>query len=889
MSRKSSIRRKIFLLALILSFISTIISLAVNISLGYSIIVKKDIEINEMLLSASQEKVNMTLLGINDIIFQLQRSDNLAILSGKESFTAYETTRAIREYREFMNDFLVLHSEIEAIIINTGEDSFFETNIPLTNEEASQYFLTYREKAYFRSVELMVQEGFSGSYYLDIGKNPDGENKILIGNPIIDSNTNEISSSIFVLLSDDFVDQFRYAIEGYIIRDELGNSIDLFSKSKVNLDNNLKDDYLIRPLLFNNWSLIQLSPYITVVEYLKNYYWIIVVSLLVFLLTLPLSARVAKKLVFSLTDMKHQIDGMVNKKHLTEKITLSDRKIKFKAALMLFFISMAISPAIYIGGMSIIANNNILMYKMDNVFQKNIDIVAAEFSAIFSRYEIKMFEIALNEEIQSVFQLANEDENWDQNIINLSDRVLLSKFLFHSNITDVAFYDREKRFFYSSGLSGEYYSSSDFHETADFLANNFGDYLWLWTEDSILNTQKMRIGMPVLNIMPQTEQYGKILGYLVLDFNTELITEMFYSLTANSAAMVLKDRNNQAMIISAPLGFDLENISEDNTLDNYLSESIPLDHVNMTLNVYLPIEKYKEDLNKVFSYTFFVIFLLIIIGGICAILFYILMCRKIFILGNVVREIHNKNIDVRYPIIGHDEIDELGNSFNEMLENLHEVMDEKVALQLKSKELELNLLQSQINPHFLYNTLRSVQYMASKGDTRAADVIKKLIFLFRTSSSGLDDGNDFLRNEIKRVQYYLEIQQLRFSNKFSVSFDIDESLLDCKILKLTIQPVVENSIYHGLETKEGHGHIKITVQRESQFIAIIVKDDGNGISEENVEKIEKQLSGELSKASIGIMNVQSRIKLHYGEQFSLKITSQIGKGTEVKMLLPIIK
>lgn len=888
MGRKTSIRQKVFYIALLLSSLSTILSLIVNISIGYSIVAEKDIEINEMLLSASQEKVNLTLLGINDIILQLQRSKDLAILSGKESDEAYEATRAMREYRELMNDILVLHPEIEAIIVNTGDISFFETNIPLTNDEASKYFLRYRDETFNQSVESMVSEGFVGNFYLDIGENPENENKIIIANPIIDNRTNEITSSIVVLLSDDFVEQFRYAIEGYIIRDELGNSIDLFSKTKVDLDTNLKKDYLIRPLLFNDWSLIQLSPYITVIEYLKNYYWIILISLFVFALTLPLSAFIAKKLVFSLTDMKHQIDGMVHKEHLTEEITLSDRKIKFKAALMLFFISMAIIPAIYIGSMSIAANNNMLMYKMDNVFQKNIDIVAAEFSFIFSQYEKKMFEIALNEEIQGVFQLANEEGNREEDITSKSDRVLLSNFLFHSNITDVAFFDREKKFFYSSGLFKEYYASSDFIETAGFLANNFGDYLWQWTETSKLNTQKMRIGTPVLNIMPQTEQYGKILGYMLLDFNTELITEMFYSLTANSAAMVLKDRNNQSMIISAPLGFDLENISEDKTLENYLFESRYLDLVNMTLDVYLPIEKYKEDLNKVFSYTIFVIFLLIIIGGICAILFYIVMCRKIFILGNVVREIQNKNTDVRYPIIGHDEIDELGNSFNEMLENLHEVMDEKVALQIKSKELELNLLQSQINPHFLYNTLRSVQYMASKGDTRAADVIKKLIFLFRTSTPGVDD-TDLLRNELKRVQYYIEIQQLRFSNKFSASFDVDESLLDSRILKLSIQPVVENSIYHGLETKEGTGHIGISVKRESQHMVIIVTDDGLGISGENIKKIEKQLAGELRTTSIGLMNVHGRIQLHYGTEFGLKISSDMNKGTEVRVRLPLIK
>jgi len=882
-----SIRNKIAALAALLFFISTLLALVVNISLGYSIIVEKDTRNNELLLSASQEKVNLMLLGINDMITQLQSSDDLALFSDKKNVTSYETTRAIRDYREYMNDFLVLHPEIEAIIINTGDDSFYETNISLTNEDAAKYFLSFRDESYFNSVESMINEGFRESYFLDIGENHNDENSILISNPIINPEMNQLTSCILVLLSDEFVDQFRYAIEGYIIRDGLGNSIDLFSKTKVNPARIIKNDFLLRPLLFDDWSLIQLDPHITVREYLKNYNLIIVLSLLVSIFIIPLLLFIAGRLVFSLTNMKKQLDTMVERGHVTERIRLSDRKIKFKAALMVFFISMAILPAVCIGVMSILVNNNMIMYKMDTVFQKSVDIVAAEVDFIFDNYEKKMIEIALNENIQNVFQIANEKVDRDQDIIKIADHIMLSNLLFHSNISNTAFFNRDRKFFYSSGLSPEYYTDPEFLNTIEFIADNHGDFFWRWTESSIMHEQRLRIGIPVLNIMSNTEQYGKILGYLLLDFDTELITEMFYSLTANSAAMVLQDRNEQVMNISAPLGFDMETLQGQDTFAGYLTESRSLDHGGMKLFVYLPIEKYKEDLTKIYSYTIVVVFLLMIIGGIVAILFYILMCRKIFILGNVVREIQNKNTDVRYPIIGHDEIDELGNSFNEMLENLHEVMEDKVALQIKSKELELNLLQSQISPHFLYNTLRSVQFMASKGDTRAADVIKKLIFLFRTSTPGIDD-TDLLRNELKRVQYYIEIQQLRFSNKFSASFDIDESLLDSRILKLSIQPVVENSIYHGLETKEGAGHIGISVKRESQYMVIVVKDDGLGISAENIKKIEKQLAGELQTTSIGLMNVHGRIQLHYGTEFGLEISSDINKGTEVRVTLPLL-
>jgi two-component system, sensor histidine kinase YesM len=888
MIRRLSLRIKIFTIAVLLALISTIISLSINLVIGYQIVSAKDNEINEMLLTASKENVNLILIGISDMLYQLQSSDDLKILSGEERHGDYENSRAIRDYTAFINDFLVLHEEIETIIINTGKLSFLASNISLSNEDSSTYFSPYMSDSYFQSVENMVNERINESYFLDIGKNPQGINKILICNPIFNSDATNMSAYILVVLSEDIVDQFKYAASGFIIRDELGNNIDIGTKQKVRLSQERSNNYLIKPLVFDNWSLIQTANSISFFTYLKSYRWIIIVSAIVLIPILVISAFVARKLILSLKTMKQQIEFMVENKNLTEKIHLPDRRVKFKTALMLFFIFMAVLPVIYVGSMSIAANNNLIQNRMSDIFLKNVDIVTREFEFLLNRYEKNLFEIAFNKDIQEIFQWANHAEREEYPIRNSMNRTILSGFLLHSNISDMVFFDREKKLFYSATLPEDYYQRTDFRDNIDYLANNHGDYLWQWTEGNFYNRQKMRIGMPVLNIIPDTVNYGKILGYLLLDFNTELITEMFYSLTANSAAMILRDRSDQAMVVSAPIGFDFENIRSETLRQHYYLENRILDNGIMTLGVYLSKYIYQEDLNKLYTYSFSVIFLLIIVGGIVAILFYTLMNRKIFILGNVAREINRKNVEVRYPLRGHDEIDELGSSFNEMLDNLHTLMEDKVALQLKSKEQEFNILQSQIKPHFLYNTLRSVQHMASKGDVRAADVIKKLIFLFKTSSYGPDNDEDSLRNEVKRVQYYLEIQQLRFSDKFIINLDISDAVLDCRILKLTIQPVVENSIYHGLETKEGLGHIDIHVKKSKKSIIIKIKDDGNGISEENMDIINEQLSGKIPTKSIGIMNVHNRIQLHYGGSFGLSIKSSLGIGTEVKMILPII-
>jgi len=217
----------------------------------------------------------------------------------------------------------------------------------------------------------------------------------------------------------------------------------------------------------------------------------------------------------------------------------------------------------------------------------------------------------------------------------------------------------------------------------------------------------------------------------------------------------------------------------------------------------------------------------------------------------------------------------------------------KYEQQLIRKQAGLSALQSQINPHFLYNTLDSIRGQALEYNIpEIADMTEALSSFFRYNVS---KGSDMvpLRDEIRNIQTYFKIQQYRFENRFSLRIDNEDvRVLDYYLPKLTLQPIVENCIFHGLEKKSEHGHIVIKLTMTQTRLLITIIDDGFGISHERLIAIQEILrKGEPTQSSssgIALSNVSERIKLAFGPIYGLFISSQAGVGTEVEITLPLI-
>jgi len=235
------------------------------------------------------------------------------------------------------------------------------------------------------------------------------------------------------------------------------------------------------------------------------------------------------------------------------------------------------------------------------------------------------------------------------------------------------------------------------------------------------------------------------------------------------------------------------------------------------------------------------------------------------------------------------EVEQLSKRFNLMLRRIRELMDQIIREQEAKRKSELDVLQSQINPHFLYNTLNSVTRMAELG--RTEEVVTTITSLSRFFRISLSKGDHIItvQEELEHIRHYLIIQTIRFKNKFTYEIRAEEGTLDCLTLKLILQPLVENAIHHGIEKSAEAGFIGVYARFTEDHLELIVKDNGIGMTEETLGKL---LSGALRSekgSGVGVTNVQERVSLYYGKPYGLFFESEPEEGTSVTIKLPIVK
>ena len=292
-------------------------------------------------------------------------------------------------------------------------------------------------------------------------------------------------------------------------------------------------------------------------------------------------------------------------------------------------------------------------------------------------------------------------------------------------------------------------------------------------------------------------------------------------------------------------------------------------------------------------------------------------------LCHVTDEVAHGNFGIRSDIRSGGELVQLGNSLNEMTEQLGTLVDNIRKEQINSRNLELRLLQAQINPHFLYNTLDNIVWLAQQ----VASIVTSLSTFFRTTLSGGRDSVR-IRDEISHIKAYLEIQQFRYSDIMDYRIDAPKEYDSCSIIKMTLQPIVENALYHGLKNKRGGGLIEISIgermleipknpdifkgvgneakgdltEEENEEgregtetipqLVLTVSDDGIGMSQEELLRLQRiadlKEKPTIDNSGFGIANVAERLRLNYGENCGIRFFSEEGRGTRVEIVIPEI-
>ena len=239
------------------------------------------------------------------------------------------------------------------------------------------------------------------------------------------------------------------------------------------------------------------------------------------------------------------------------------------------------------------------------------------------------------------------------------------------------------------------------------------------------------------------------------------------------------------------------------------------------------------------------------------------------------------------PVGGAREVQELSESFGHMVVKIQHLMETVRREEINLRKTELKALQAQINPHFLYNTLDSIAWMCEQGrNDEAVQMVNALAQLFRISISR---GHELIpiRSELRHAESYLKIQKHRYKNQFSYRFDVDESCLDFLCNKITLQPIIENAIYHGINGLVDEGEIVITLRADGSDVVFTVADNGVGMEAEQIQAILRKERSD--HTGIGIKNVNDRLKIYFGEGYGITIDSEPDVGTTVTIRMPQVR
>jgi len=396
---------------------------------------------------------------------------------------------------------------------------------------------------------------------------------------------------------------------------------------------------------------------------------------------------------------------------------------------------------------------------------------------------------------------------------------------------------------------------------------------------------------------------GQTLGYIVIDVDTKFISEILSRvkldakeslyITDDSGSLVIRKDNGDVKIASALyLGKTGEGVNHVQAEGGGLLVSHVTSEVTGWITVgVVPIASLMKDTDILRKY-------IILIGFTCvglALLLYVFIAYRITQplrkLSRLMRNVERGDIRIHFPVTGKDEVGVLGHSFNGMVAKLSELGYLLYETEIREKDAQIAALQSKINPHFLYNTLGSISmYAEMEGNREIITMANNLSKLLRYSLSGRKE-HVTLKDELDHVVGYMKIQQMRYEERITFDMQIEPSVLDCKVIPLMIQPLVENSINHALDKGVGEGRISLAATQENNVLTITVEDDGIGMNAESLESLRSHLRNTTDlggQSGNGLLNVHRRIVLHYGVEYGLSLESMPFQGFRVVLRLPVM-
>ena len=608
------------------------------------------------------------------------------------------------------------------------------------------------------------------------------------------------------------------------------------------------------------------------------------------------------------------------------------RNIRIQTRLMGSFFILSLIPLLVTGIFSYSRSSNAMKAKISTYSVQIVDQVSKNIQRELARLEYDSVDIAISDIVQGTLNGYKDMSEFDRHNASLIlQESVVKKFSFLHYVSDVLLYTNDSRRIIAYG------DNSMFNFVLEPL------YL-----DGLLRQAKEKKGAPVwavvskdnevhlvnraetagdrrygilicrsikdLSVANQTgyQSSGTQIGYIVIRTNEKYISDIYRDIDIGRGADIFIMDSQGYVISGRDPQMEITRKYQKGDISQHIRGSVksgtrvvrfagdreasliafsPIENTDWFVVSVIPFTYLNKESENIGTYTFAV-------GIIC---FFLAVLLSLFISKSIslplkrlirsMNEAKKGRLSVNVTDVSRDEIAEVTSNYNSMLYDIRELLENIKSKEKQKRAAELKALQAQINPHFLSNTLNTAKWLA--GVQNAANIEKLLTALIDLLHASIGKGHELIRlgEEIEYLRNYIAIQEFRYSDKFQVRFEIQEEALDSKILKFLLQPLVENSIIHGIEPMEGRGLIVVKAVITDGYLMIRITDNGVGIPAEVLQKIlsEDSRPSKSSFSGIGVSNVEERIKLFFGEPYGIHIESVPYLFTTIEIMLPAMK
>ena len=571
------------------------------------------------------------------------------------------------------------------------------------------------------------------------------------------------------------------------------------------------------------------------------------------------------------------------------------RKFSIKTRLVIALLMISIIPLVGISGYSFHIFSAALQEKLSASISQTLSMINLNMVSEIEKYQYLCGSICISEEIKKgLLKKDMTDMEKNQAMLEIQN-MIRNKIIYPAQAKNITVYDTDGNIFYDLGYDGFY--QEDVDRILSQLEEQDQD-VWAYAH-TYRDRNILVLGRRIY------EHYSKsrVIGYTLISIEEKIFSKTVLEPVGLSDSSNIMYMNLDGTVLSSWSRSIALGEKTDDELLKKIQERLPKKTDSFSIHEngeeQLVTYIFNKNLNQLFVYTMpyhyinsevyamlkqilvVVVFLVLLCIGIVAMVYQGIM-SPIKRMLEFCREVSEGKLSVRIQDKHKDELSRLSGSMDHMADTIEHLMDQQKTQEKKKRELELQMLQYQLNPHFLFNTLNSLRFVAAMHkDQIVSDGIQALSSLLQNT---LTNKNEYItiQEELENLENYFSILRIRYAGSFEYSFHVEEDeLLSCLVPKLILQPLAENSVMHGSSDNGTVMEIQITCWRENKDVMIELSDDGKGF-----EVTDDALAPHPERKRIGVANVNDRIQLNFGRKYGLKINSQPGKGTTCTLTLP---